>query len=345
MTSQHSSCAVVYVFVLVGVRASSAVAVSCPGDRDCATQHKIQTINWFFDHINHETAGPPFTLKDIGNLVSQYVKGLNKSFSVNLQETPKEARQYYGATGYGNYYGNTGYPSYGLYSAGSSSTSFNGLDAGLSALAFLAFGVWLFNLVLPQLQGSGLGLPGLRRRNAPEDASEEVESNFAHSSDILSNILSSSRNLVNNIFNKDTFRQSKHFMAERPGVETEQARFVPLSDKTRESILNTGDFMDKLENLFKAQAVSGLQQEDSLITDVLRNPLPVLQGSSSELNNQMDVPEILWNSSETWKLSEVNVRRRRRVEGAEDQGMLGFLLGQAWQHLSYILNLLEELDG
>ena len=34
--------------------------------------------------------------------------------------------------------------------------SYSGLDAALSALAFIAFGVWLFNLVLPKIQNAGL---------------------------------------------------------------------------------------------------------------------------------------------------------------------------------------------
>lgn len=344
MTSQSNSRVVACVLVLVGVCASDPMAVMCLERRDCTTQHKIQTINWFFDHLTPKTAEPPFTLNDIRHLIFQRVEQL-KSVSASLQGTPGEARQYYGATGYGNYYGNTGYPGYGLYSAGTSSTSFNGLDAGLSALAFLAFGVWLFNLVLPQLQGVGLGLPGLRRRNVPHDASGGLGSHVAQSPGILSNILSSSQDLLNNIFNKGTSRQSKLLTAGWSSGETiNQTRntLISRSDNIRESTMSTEDLVSTAA---KSRTASDLQHGNRLTKGTARKPSPVLQGPSSELSNQINVPGDLWNSSRTWNLSEVNDRGRRRVEGAEGQGLLEQLLGEAWRPLAYLLSLLEELDG
>ena len=92
---------------------------------------------------------------------------------------------YQGTTGYQaapNYHGATGYQSIAGYQEAASyptlpsysnvASSFSGLDAGLSVLALLSFGVWLFNLILPQLQGAaGLGLTGLfsRSLNPPQD--------------------------------------------------------------------------------------------------------------------------------------------------------------------------------
>lgn len=102
---------------------------------------------------------------------------------------------YQGATGYqgaASHHEAAGFPSFGITS------SFSGLDAGLSVLALLAFGVWLLNLLLPQLRGAvGLGLRGLFSRglNPPQDAPR-----------LLAGIHSSGRQLVHDVLGRDSTR-------------------------------------------------------------------------------------------------------------------------------------------
>ncbi|KAG7173104.1 uncharacterized protein LOC121861000 [Homarus americanus] len=332
---------------------SRAAALVCPGGSDhCTTQHRLQTIDQFFNNITFKTSGPTFTLRDIGHLMSQQVEELKKIVGdrLTLQKTPREGRQYYGATDYSGYYASTGYPGYGVYNAGTT-TTFNGLDAALSALAFLAFGVWLFNLVMPQLQGAGLGLPGLRHKTALYGASAGEVDQVVQAPGILSNILNNSQELVNKIFNKDGSRQSRLFLTQWLGEEmVNQGKSTVKStlENLVKSAMKAGrDIVSNLEKISSVPTLSGLvQQGSSVATDFIRKLSSVFQQSPFEVPKDppvsvkfMDTPEALGSPDG------VSPRWRRRADNSEVRSVLEYLLTEAWRPLKYLLRLLEELDG
>lgn len=213
------------------IRAVSGL--ECSGD--CTTEHRLQNLRQFFEEITPDEDVPaPITLRDIGLLAAQRTAELKRV--VNGMSSTRRGRQYYAMADNSGYYGTTGNPSAGgsggVYGAASTTTSttFNGLDAGLSALAFLAFGVWLFNLLLPQLKSTmGLvGLPGLqqRRRNAADvdyTSSGGISSLQESSPGILSNLLSNGQDLVSTIFSGVvSSRQGKGLLRSEWGSEDEE---------------------------------------------------------------------------------------------------------------------------
>lgn len=192
------------------VAVGAAAGEICQSE-ECTRELRIQRLKYFFDGVTPASQDSPVTVKDVGQYVTHKIGDLIIGFTSGQsqsdeQVSARQERQYYGTTGYGNYYGSTGY---GLYGGGSSSTSYNGLDAALSALAFLAFGVWLFNLVLPKLQGADLDLGGLGRTSALRQETGrdafEVLSTLATTQDLINSIFGqgkaqSSRQLIQNWF-------------------------------------------------------------------------------------------------------------------------------------------------
>lgn len=241
-----------------GILAALAVAVGaaageiCQGE-ECMRDLRIQRLKYFFDGVTPTSQDPPVTVKDVGQYVTHKISDLIKGFSFGQSQSDEQVggrqeRQYYGSTGYGNYYGNTGY---GLYGGSSSSTSYNGLDAALSALAFLAFGVWLFNLVLPKLQGADLDLGGLGRTSAlRQEAGRDAFgalSTLATTQDLINNIFGqgkaqSSRQLLQNWFGEqllstaeNAFLSVIHYFSDPPTGHRSSVRRQESSSNRRTS--------------------------------------------------------------------------------------------------------------
>ncbi|XP_068249043.1 uncharacterized protein [Palaemon carinicauda] len=285
--------------------------VMCPDIGECTLQQRLRTLEGFFNLASPEkpNSTPYVGLEDLGNLFARKIGSLRGDPSYGLesskQQSTRKGKQYY-TTDYGTGYA-TSYPAYSYATGTESSTTFNGLDAALSAIAFLAFGVWLFNLVLPQLQVAGLGVPGLGRRTG-QIGSFAGEGKKFIDQPVISEIFTSNQELLDNIFLKDNMSSVGQF------------------SRIKESIFPFS-LVKIVENVVSKYA-KVVQQA---FQDIWKPGEHIQKGEDKHQKKRSLVPKNIdpWTSYR-WKV-------RNQLKG---RGLLEDLLGQVWKPFRFITKLL-----
>ncbi|XP_076068486.1 uncharacterized protein LOC143040917 [Oratosquilla oratoria] len=205
------------------LHAAEEAPLDCEDFESCIQKH-IAKINAFYNDVTPLIDPTHFTLTDFSKMAAKQVRSWIEEASryFGVEESP-EARQY-PTTGYGSYYGNTGYGNYGLYSSPSPSTSVTSLDTALSALAFLAFSVWLLNMLIPHISGANVDLGGLSRQavdNLPPSVQPELIETLPSNSDVEDAISSPyMQTLSNNMYPSGTiWRQGKKLLQDWLGED------------------------------------------------------------------------------------------------------------------------------
>ncbi|XP_066984633.1 uncharacterized protein [Macrobrachium rosenbergii] len=293
--------------------------VFCPGTGECALELRLQKLEEFFNGSlpGNVNATSYVGLGDVGQFFARKIGSSfhdhgNANELTNHRQHSREGRQYYTTgTDYGTGYG-ISYPGYNYGTGADSSTTFNGLDAALSALAFLAFGVWLFNLVLPQLQIAGLGVPGLGKRTGQADSLAR-EAKESGDQSVITKILTSNQDLINNIFLKVNESSDNSFVRTGEGLfSSSLVKMVGnLATKYGQALWQS------LQDIWRPGERVPREAEDN------KTPKKRSLASKSEKN--------LWGSHR-WK-------PKAELKG---RGLLEDLLGQVWKPFSFIAKLISR---
>ncbi|XP_064089125.1 uncharacterized protein LOC135203303 [Macrobrachium nipponense] len=301
-----------------------ATNVFCPDAKDCALQLRLQKLEEFFKGSLPENpnATSYIGLGDVGRFFARKIdrfydhRNAHELTKQLVLQPSREGRQYYAAgTDYGTTSYGISYPGYNYGTAADSSTTFNGLDAALSALAFLAFGVWLFNLVLPQLQVAGLGgVPGLGRRTGQADTLVREGKGGSTDPSVMSKLFTSNQELINRISLEANQSSSGSFVRMKENVFSSAftKTFGNLATKYGEALWRA------FQDIWKPGEQQIPREEED------KTP------RKRSLSPKSKKP--LWASHRRWK-------PKTELKG---RGLLEDLLGQVWKPFSFIAKLISR---